>query len=149
MRTRLSLLVLGLLLFAPAGALKSSAQPVPDRKWKWYYTVFNGPSYSAPTVFWGSATVVRKGSSLQIDLEENPPNREQKAPSFHGTIDANNRIIGKLDGLLLEDPRAMHGEYHSLKDGCLTETVVLQENKRRENVLSLLRATPAWCGLVW
>ncbi len=142
------------LLSSPVGAARSTlAEGGSPVKWKWYYTQFGGPSYSPPTVFWGSATIVRKGTTLQVEMQAEPKTFHDKAnllPGFRGVIHPDNQVDGVVSGLLTEtDPRPVHGNYHSIPGRCLTETIVLSENMGRENVLVFHRGTPAGCGLVW
>lgn len=121
----------------------------PPGKWKWYYTLFNDVgAFQAPSIFWGSATVRIKDSKIRIEMKEIPPDTEQKKPAFSGTIDSNNQIDGKFDGILTEDARPMRGHYRKMywgKGPCFTETIVLEEKLRNENVLVFRRGTPAGC----
>ncbi|HVW75222.1 MAG TPA: hypothetical protein VHC39_16410 [Rhizomicrobium sp.] len=142
-----------MLICVPAQARQTLAEGASPVKWKWYYTIFGGASYFPPTVFSGMATITRKGSSLQVEMQLDPKLFDDKTnlPVFHGVIHSDGQVDGVIDGMMTEaDPRPVHGNYHSIKTGpCLTETIVLEENMSREDVLVFHRGSPAGCGLVW
>jgi hypothetical protein len=141
------LAALALLSVCEPAQAQGSIQPgVPPGKWKWYYGVFASVGvFSAPDVFWGSATLEFRNSKIEAQMEEIP--KASPPPVLTGKISAQNRIDAVLGGILLnEDPRPMYGSYRKYHWGlCTVETIVLQERDRPEDVLVFRRGTPGGC----
>ena len=136
-----------LFLASSAQAQKPLISGVPPGKWKWYFGSFGSiGAFAPPDIYWGEAIVTIKGSLIRIKMEERGPAPDDKPPVFSGTIDGRKQIKGVLDGVLMEDPRPMHGHYRKQNMGmCSNEVIVLEENVAAENQLVLRRGTPAGC----